>query len=83
MAEKKTSKKEPSFEASIERVEEILKEMEAGQIGLDQMMAHYEEGMKTVKACTDKLNEVEKKIEQLSEKNGEIETEPFDSDLED
>ena len=83
MAEKKKPAEGLNFEKSIERLEAIVKEMETGQIGLEQMMAHYEEGMNTVKFCTAKLNEVEKKIEQLSEKNGELHTEPFDAEEKD
>ena len=50
MTEKKTDKKEPTFEQALERVETIVKEMEAGELNLEQMMAHFEEGMKILLA---------------------------------
>ena len=78
MAEKKAAKQEQTFEQALERLDVIVKEMEEGSLSLETMMAHFEEGMETVKFCTDKLNEVEKKIELLVDKNGELSTVPFE-----
>ena len=71
--------KEPNFEKSLARLEKIVEEMEMGSLGLDKLMAHFEEGQTLVKFCTKKLNEVEKKIEQLVDKDGDLHTEPFDA----
>ncbi len=76
MAEK-IKEEEPSFEKSLGRLEDIVKEMESGQLSLERMMAHFEEGSKLVKSCTHKLNEVEKKIEVLVKKGQAVVTEPF------
>ncbi len=61
------SKKEEkvSFEDALKRLEEIVETMEAGEVDLDRMVASFEEGQKLVKLCTDKLNEVEAKIEKI------------------
>lgn len=83
-----TKKKKPaepdgqgvSFEAAIERLEEIVSKMEAGQLGLDEMMGCFEEGQKLVRFCSGKLNEVEKKIEILVKRGDNVEAEPFDAD---
>ncbi len=72
--------KEKAFEESLARLEAIVKEMESGQLSLDQMMAHFEEGSALVKQCGNKLNEVEKKIEQLIRKGDELQTAPFEPD---
>jgi len=69
-----------SFEASLERLESLVAEMEAGELSLDQMIAHFEEGSKLVAHCGKKLNEVERRIEKLVKKDGEITTEPFEPD---
>ena len=53
------------FEASLERLETIANQMESGQLGLEDMVKAFEEGQKLVKACSSKLNEVEKRIEML------------------
>lgn len=73
----KTLDKQPGFEKSLERLEVIVQEMESGTLSLDKMMKHFEEGMSLVKSCSEKLNEVEHKIEILVKKNGQITTEPF------
>jgi exodeoxyribonuclease VII small subunit len=73
MAEKKMG-----FEKSLERLEMIVEEMESGELSLEQMIKHFEEGSKLVTFCSDKLNEVEQKIEKLVKKGSEIVTEPLD-----
>ena len=78
MAEK--ADKAPSFEKALARLEEIAAEMEGGELGLEKMVAAFEEGQKLVKLCSSKLNEVEKKIEMLVKKaDGSIAAEPFGS----
>ncbi len=76
MAEK--ADKPQSFEKALARLEEIAAEMESGELGLEKMVAAFEEGQKLVKLCSSKLNEVEKKIEQLVKNaDGSVGTEPF------
>lgn len=78
MTDKKNDKhKEQPFEEALKRLETIVSEMEKGALDLEKMMAHFEEGMKLVETCSTKLNEVEKKIEILVKKGGEITGEPF------
>ena len=77
MNNKTTPPEAKTFEQSLARLEAIVKEMEAGTLSLDQMMAHFEEGSQLVKQCGDKLNEVEKKIEVLIRKGDQLQTEPF------
>ena len=77
MAVDKTEKAQ-SFEKALARLEEIAAEMESGELGLEKMVAAFEEGQKLVKLCSSKLNEVEKKIEQLVKNaDGSVGTEPF------
>ena len=66
MAEK--TEKAQSFEKALARLEEIAAEMESGDLGLEKMVAAFEEGQKLVKLCSSKLYEVEKKIEMLVKK---------------
>ena len=71
------SKEKMTFEQSLARLEEIAAEMESGELGLEKMVAAFEEGQKLVKLCSSKLNEVEKKIEQLVKNaDGSVGTEP-------
>jgi len=76
MAEKNTAATQ-SFEQALTRLEQIVADMEGGQLSLEKMISHFEEGNRLVKYCTAKLNEVEKKIEQLVTKDGQLTTEPF------
>ena len=72
------AEKTQTFEKALARLEEIAAEMESGDLGLEKMVASFEEGQKLVKICSSKLNEVEKKIEMLVKKSDGTETtEPF------
>ncbi|MDD2240179.1 MAG: exodeoxyribonuclease VII small subunit [Kiritimatiellae bacterium] len=70
--------KPQSFEKALKRLEEIAEAMESGDLGLEKMVAAFEEGQKLVKRCSSKLNEVEKKIEILvKQSDGTVVAEPF------
>ena len=71
------AEKNVGFEKSLERLEAIVEEMESGDLSLEQMIKHFEEGSKLVTLCSGKLNEVEQKIEKLVKKGGVLTTEPF------
>ena len=76
MAEKKNA----DFEKSLERLEELVEQMEGGALSLEAMIKHFEEGSSLVDLCTQKLNEVEQKIEKLVKKNGELQEVPFETE---
>ncbi|MBU1694730.1 MAG: exodeoxyribonuclease VII small subunit [Verrucomicrobia bacterium] len=78
MAEKKAEQK-MTFEKALARLEEIVAEMEGGQLSLEKMMACFEEGTELVKFCSGQLNEVERKIEILVKKGEETATAPFEA----
>jgi exodeoxyribonuclease VII small subunit len=71
------AEKTVDFEKSLARLEAIVEEMESGDLSLEQMIKHFEEGSKLVTLCSGKLNEVEQKIEKLVKKGGALTTEPF------
>ncbi len=66
--------KKMSFEKALKRLEEIVKELEKGDIPLEKSIALFEEGMKLSKFCNEKLNEIEGKIKIIigKEENGLI-----------
>jgi exodeoxyribonuclease VII small subunit len=74
MAEKKSA----DFEQSLERLEQLVEEMESGELRLEDMIKHFEEGSKLVELCSSKLNEVEQKIEKLVKKDGGLAEVPFE-----
>jgi exodeoxyribonuclease VII small subunit len=59
----KKSSSEMSFEAAMERLEKIVEEMESGKMLLEDLLVRYEEGMKLVKVCQERLARAEQKIE--------------------
>lgn len=74
MAEKK-------FEAAMARLEEIVSELEKGDVPLDQSLKLFEEGIKLSRICNKRLEEAERKVEiLLKDKNGEITAEPFEEE---
>ena len=58
------------FESSMKRLETIVEELEAGELSLEDSIARYEEGMKLSRRLTQVLDESEKRIERLVEKEG-------------
>ncbi|OGP69129.1 MAG: exodeoxyribonuclease VII small subunit, partial [Deltaproteobacteria bacterium RBG_13_60_28] len=54
---------EQSFEAALKRLEEVLGSLEHGDLALEESLAAFEEGVRLVKFCQQKLDEVEKRVE--------------------
>jgi exodeoxyribonuclease VII small subunit len=54
------------FESLLARLEQIVSEMENAEMPLDKLLANYEEGIRLVKACGDRLADAEQKVEILS-----------------
>ncbi len=73
------AEKTVDFEKSLERLETLVNEMESGELALEEMIKHFEEGSKLVTLCSKKLNEVEQKIEKLVKKGDGLGEEPFEA----
>ena len=63
-------KPEPSFEKAIERLESIVAQMESASLPLEDLLVRYEEGIKLVKFCSEKLQAAEKRIEIITRDAG-------------
>lgn len=66
-----------NFENNMENLEKIVTELENGDLNLDESISKFEEGIKISKECNKILEEAEKKITILLEKDGKIEEENF------
>ncbi len=67
-----------SFEASIEKLEEIVNDLESGDLSLEESIKKFEEGVKLSKTCSKKLDETEKKISiLLTDSDGNISEKNF------
>ena len=56
-----------TMEEAFEKLKSILDKLEAGDLTLEENFALYEEGLKLVKTCGNKLDMIEKKITILDE----------------
>ena len=59
------AKKQKSFEESLLRLKEISEELEGSEVGLEDSIKLYEEGVKLAKECYTTLSEAELKIKEL------------------
>ena len=57
--------KQPGFEESMARLEEIVRTLESGSEGLDRSLKLYEEGIALVRSCTVRLDRAEQTVRQL------------------
>ena len=71
------AKKQLSFEQSMDRMEQIVKELERGECTLDEAMALFEEGSKLAGSCSALLDKAEQKVTKLLSADGEEEV-PFE-----
>ena len=54
------------FEQAMARLEEIVEKMESGDLPLEDLIVRYEEGMKLVKVCQERLTSAEARIEMIT-----------------
>ncbi len=64
---KKVDDTPASFEHMLEQLQLVVREIESGKLTLDESLAKYEAGVKHLRACFAKLDEVEQKLRLLIE----------------
>lgn len=64
-----------NFETNLENLDEIITELESGELSLDDAIKQYETAMKLIKDSSKILNEAEGKLLKVIEKNGDIDIE--------
>ena len=67
-----------SFERALVKLESNVRTLEKGELTLEESLTLFEEGMKLARFCSRKLDEAEKKIEILIEKDGEFARKKFE-----
>jgi exodeoxyribonuclease VII small subunit len=70
--------KQKTFEESVADLEKIVAAIESGQIGLEESLARYEQGMELVRRCRGILDRAEKRIEQLTQTAEGLSAQPLD-----
>jgi exodeoxyribonuclease VII small subunit len=67
-----------TFENAMKRLEGIVEALERGDLGLDEALKKFQEGIKLSKFCSNKLDEAERKVSiLLKDEEGNIGEEPF------
>lgn len=67
-----------TFENAMKQLEQIVQELESGNLSLEDSIKKFEEGMKLSKFCSAKLDETEQKITLLlKDQDGKIIEKPF------
>ena len=56
---------EPSFEASLHRLTEVVEKLEGGELGLEESLALFEEGVGLARTAQARLDAAEKRVEEL------------------
>jgi exodeoxyribonuclease VII small subunit len=78
------AKKEPGFEQSLKRLEEIVDKLEGEELSLDDSLKLFEEGVKLAEACGRRLDDAEKKVTLLlKDRDQKLVQEPFEPQEED
>ena len=71
----KKNNKDLSFEDSLKKLEDIVEQLESGDVDLDKSVELYEQGMNLKKICEEKLKKVENQIKKIKVENNKIQKE--------
>jgi exodeoxyribonuclease VII small subunit len=71
--------KKIDFEGSLAQLEELVEQLEAGDLSLEKSMEAFEKGVTLTRECQTALKAAEQKVQLLMEKNGEPVAEAFEA----
>lgn len=63
------------FEDNLKKLESLVRQMESGELPLDEMIKSFEEGRQLAKVCQDDLKSIRLKIEKVTKSGEVVETE--------
>lgn len=61
------------FEDKIKKLEDIVQELESGEVDLDDSIEKYTKAMALVKECDEKLKNTEEQVSKIITENGSLE----------
>ena len=67
-----SKEKDNNFETNLKKLEMIVDKLESGNIGLEESVKLYEEGMKIKKICDKKLKDIEMQIKKIKIEDNKI-----------
>lgn len=65
------------FEQAMQRLEEVVRRLEEGEVPLEEAIELYQEGIRLSRLCNQKLDVIEAKVMQLVEEDGVLAEKPF------
>jgi exodeoxyribonuclease VII small subunit len=68
------------FEDSLKKLEDIVKKMEAGDMPLDEALKSFEEGVKLIRSCQEKLDEAQRRVGMLLGKEDSLQVKQFNGE---
>ena len=77
MNEKSTQK--PGFEQALSELENLVEQLESGELSLDQSLKQFKRGVELTRHCQGILEQAQQIVEQLIEANDESSAVPFES----
>ncbi|OEY66712.1 exodeoxyribonuclease VII small subunit [Marinobacter sp. X15-166B] len=81
MAEQTSTTSIADFEKSLNELETLVRELEQGELSLEQSLGAFEQGVRLTRDCQQALKLAEQRVEQLVERSdGTLETRPFSPD---
>ncbi|HSX70009.1 exodeoxyribonuclease VII small subunit [Pseudomonas subflava] len=73
-------KKAVDFETSLAELQSLVERLESGELSLEDSLGAFEQGIRLTRECQASLAQAEQKVQQLLERDGELEEVPFDAD---
>ena len=70
------------FEDCLQRLEQIVDDLEKGNVPLEQALKLFEEGVQLSASCRKELEEAEGKVEILLKQKGKLQPEPYEAPAE-
>lgn len=75
----KPKDREQNFETSLATLEQIVGQLESGDLPLERSLELFEDGVALARRCQSQLQDAERKVEMLLRERGEIKVVPFDA----
>lgn len=74
---KPKSQEPKTFEEALERLEQVVRALEAGELPLEEALSLYEEGVGLTRFCSAKLEEARGRLEVLAREGGALKVKPL------
>ena len=73
-------KKAADFETSLAELQTLVERLESGELSLEDSLGAFEQGIRLTRDCQASRAQAEQKVQQLRERDGELQEVPFDTD---